>query len=230
MDAEEPKPQEAAPVIDMPEQVFSDTDERMCINVRPPPVKDLVLPALPSDTTIFTGYLDSVLRDRVYARYLTTDDPLDEIAMQLKVPIVTALRWASQGSWPAERSKLLRVRERDEATRITRTRMEKRHDEIAGQMQSSTRLREAVNAKLEDADNLTPMQLDQLGKALKSASDVSGRAHGIDDAGRTNIDDPEQGGVAGNGKQPLVIVIPGGGLPEIRRSQPDPKIITQDDA
>lgn len=219
------KPERAltpAEMLNPPVLGCSDSEPRMSGAVRR---------ALVPDDQMFPCLGNLALAKLAYTRYMTTDETAEDVAKFVGVPAVTAQRWASLYDWAGDRAALMKVRERDERHAVTMLRLEKRKAALEGQIKAGKKLREAVNTQLDEEQ--TPSGLKMLGDALKAASDVEGRGLGVSADGASGREDANENAVQGGpgGKQPLVVVVQGGGLPNVRISaRPEPVTITQEDA
>lgn len=182
-----------------------------------------------SDDAMYPCVGNKALARLAYVRYMTVEGvTLAEIAEFVGVPYVTVVYWAEAGKWTEARMRALKVRERDERQAITFMRLKKRRGELAEQVSAGEKLRETATGKLDEGD-LRPNDIKALGDALKAASDVSNRALGVNADGVSSGSDPEDDASAESKKQPLVIIVPGGGLPNCRPAAPDPRTVTQED-
>jgi hypothetical protein len=176
------------------------------------------LPAVP-DEDIYPGYADRDLQLLVYRDFMRGGD-LQEVAAGFGVARRTALKWAQVGRWVSERRKVEDTAAEAERLDIQNLRLEKRLPELKAQIETGVRLRKRIDELLDDEDReWTPGHLMQLGTAVKAAGDNMFRTLGVNEAGATGgAEDLEDGKKAG--KAPLVVVVQGGGLPQVRRSQP----------
>jgi hypothetical protein len=198
-----------------------------------PRMSGAVRRALVPDDQMFPCLGNLALAKLAYTRYMTTDETADEVAKFVGVPAVTAQRWAALYDWASDRAALMKVRERDERHAVTMLRLAKRKAALEGQLEAGKKLREAVKDELDQNAGLTPSNLKLLGDALRAASDVEGRGLGVSADGASGREDANENTLQGGpgGKAPLVVVVQGGGLPNVRISaRPEPVTITQDDA
>lgn len=167
------------------------------------------------DEDLYPCFGNTELREVAYRRYMLTDESLDEIARTLSLPTHTVFRWAALGGWNADReqNELVRVRDHRDKLRLwrakERARIAQDHVALAGL------IRDAANRKLGNPDDLTPGLLKMVAEAAKAGADIEARAVGISDAESAAEADVDKKG-AGSKAQPLVVVVPGGGLPPPR--------------
>jgi hypothetical protein len=173
---------------------------------------------------------DATKHRAAYKLFIAERRDFPTISTDLGIPLVTVLRWAQLGDWPTRRSTLLRVQERDEAQQISLQRMAKRRQALADQAKVGEQLRRQVSRAAEDVSD--PEALKFLADAAKSASVVSGAALGVDAAGRVESEDRREQEAAGgaSGKQPLVVIVQGGGLPTVRRAAKTPVDVPDESA
>lgn len=188
--------------------------------VKPEKTRDPSLPAVPSvyvesdvDMEIERAAIavGSDLRKRGYRLFLSGSTP-EKISEELTasggpaIDVHTVVVWAREGGWAA------RMKARNDAKEILvrenvrRIRLNKAEDEAESSLRIGKRIREVVEKKLEDPDELTPMGLMNVANAAKASGDLG--AHGMGESASSASEDK-----AAKGKTPLVMIFPGGGLP-----------------
>jgi len=178
---------------------------------------------VPADEDIFPCFGNVELRDAAYRQYMVTEKTLEEVAESISVPPVTVMRWAANGNWDRERDRHEAVHIRDLRGRLKMWRARERDRVARAQVALGGKIREAASLALDD--ELTPDGLKKVAEAGKAGADVEARAIGINDAesaAEAGIEGPANGG---SRAQPLVIVVPGGGLPPRARE----RTVTLDD-
>ena len=106
----------------------------------------------------------------------------------------------------------MQTREKDEFHQLSLERLKVRRGELGKQVEVGQQIREAVQEAL--AGVTTPDGLMKLSKAAKDAADIATRALGVDDSGAPAAERSAQAGA--ESKRPLVVIIPGGGLPPVK--------------
>lgn len=170
---------------------------------------------------IYPRLRDTQAMEVCYREFMTADDPdLREIAALNDLEFRTVKKWARDGKWVSNRSEVDRVAEDAEELRLRNLRMQRRNTELEKQIDVGSKLRRRVDAVLGDDDDdppdLSPGALKMLGDAAKAASDLTVRALGVSDAGSVGTAEREEKA----SKAPLVVIIPGGGAPTVRRADP----------
>lgn len=164
------------------------------------------------DAQVFPGLYNSEAQREAYRLFMTERADVKDIVTAVEVPLITVLEWIRLGAWAKRRSKLLAVQEQTEAQLIAKERIEKRRQVLEEQAAVGKKLRETAEAMIDQVDNTQGLK--NLGETIKAATDVEARALGIDDRGATVSEDQDD--AAGAGKAPLVVIVQGGGLPQVR--------------
>ena len=166
---------------------------------------------------------DSV-RERAYRLFLQGLTAVD-IVTALKIPTVTqetVLVWAQNGHWYDNMKRRNDTLEKITQENVRSMRLSRAYEEAESALALSKRIRDRA-AELLEKKNLSPQELKFIGDASKCSSDIG--AHGM---GRASGEDAGIGGLGGQqqqpGKQPLVIVFQGGGLPPMNPGAQGPII------
>ena len=174
----------------------------------------VVATPLPDDV-VFERLYDAVAQREAYRLFIVERAALKDIAKRVGVPMITLLEWIRLGSWAVRRGKLISIQAQAEAQLISLDRQIRRRDAVDAQAETGKKLRERAAEMIEDA--ATPQALRNLSETVKSATDVETRALGMDERGKTGAEDEEDENEKTAGKNPLVVIIQGGGLPPVRQ-------------
>lgn len=150
------------------------------------------------------------VREKAYRLYLDGSSPAI-ICKKLDMPLSIVTFWIKDGTWAQ------RMRDRndivEDAVRenIRQLRLSRAEEESRESLDIGKKLRERVKNKLNnDNEDLKPYDLKSLADAAKATGELG--AHGMGESSPANKKEDES-----KGSTPLVIMINGGGLPEIRR-------------
>lgn len=177
--------------------------------------------------------LDNIGKQTTAYELFFTDTTItpEQIAEKVKVPVLTVCKWIRDGEWMLERAELLAVVTGAEAMEIARDRVARRRTAMTEQADIGKKIRDRVKAELETAESEDGKPLTALGgktlegyaKAAQAGTDIEARALGVTKDGETvdqvrGRDRQEAAaGAKGGGKAPLVVIIPGGGLPQVKQ-------------
>lgn len=176
----------------------------------PPPGRQMPAPC--PDQALFPGIADADVMARCYEAFITADEPdLEAAAAVAGANYRTAKKWAADGGWLRRRADLDGVDAAVADLQLQRLRVQKRNIELESQVETGSKLRGRIDELLETAETLGPKALADLGSALKAAGDNTVRALGVNESGAAAAAE------AKSGKAPLVVVIPGGGAPVLKR-------------
>lgn len=189
----------------------------------PPKKGEILIP----DEHVYPCFSNRQLQEEAFRKYVTsTSLTLSEIASAIDVPEITVQRWAAVGGWDMERAKNIGVVIKDSQLRMSLWRAQNREEAAKRQVALGERIQEAAMEKLLDPDALTPDGLKKIAEAGKAGTDVEARALNVGNISgeQAEVSGDADDAFAGSkgGKAPLVVVIPGGGLPIV------PKTVTVD--
>lgn len=143
---------------------------------------------------------------------------LEDVSRIVEVPLNTVLAWAYVEKWVDRKTEEVKVLQAEERMHLARLRLERRTTIVKDQLDASKKLRSKADDLVEDAE--TSSQLKLAAEAVKLATDIETRALGIADDGKISSADSEEKEGKEGGKQPLVMVFGGSGLPPVRVSRP----------
>ena len=205
----------------LPKTITEAAQERAIARLRSPSAPAVAVP-LPDDV-VFPRLYDAEAQREAYRLFLGERQTFETIAAATKIPLVTVLQWASMGDWIGRRDRLMQVQERDEAQQLSIMRIGKRKEALEAQIATSGRIQGVVDKHLklaeeeENGPGIGADSLKKLSDAAKAAADVATRALGLNEGGATGA---EAAAAAANTQQkaPLVVIVPGGGLPIVRQA------------
>lgn len=169
-----------------------------------------------SDERIYPKVKDLKLMSEAYYRFMTDGGTLQEIAADMDIVQRTVFKWADVGGWVARRQSIEDVPLDQEKQLIDRRLLEKREEVLTQQLATGESLMSQVKKQIEAGGQYKPNELKLLGDSFKSVAEVQLKALGMDGKeGMARRADRDEGS---GGKTPLVIVVKGAGLPDIRQS------------
>jgi len=144
---------------------------------------------------------------------------LKEIAEEIGIELRTVLRWASVGTWVQRRQSVEDVLIEQEAQDLNRMRVEKRQDALRRQIAISDALLDKLSTAVTSDDTYyKPSELKMLSESVRNTAESQQKALGLGLSGETSGSARQKEDEASKGKPPLVVVVRGGGLPDIRRA------------
>lgn len=164
----------------------------------------------------YPGYDDDRRRDRAKRLMILEGREVSEIAEATGVPERTVLMWASNFRWADARRKAVAAKDEISRLALAETRIRKRNEVFTEQLEQAKRIREKAVKDIASED----VSLKSGTEAWAAAAKTEQTILGLSEAGKlssTEVDDEKEG--PKGGKQPLVAVIVGGGLPPVRRPQ-----------
>ena len=172
-----------------------------------------LLSPLPDDV-VFEKLYDARAQREAYRLFISEQEDVPKIAEKVGVPTITLLEWMRLGAWVSRRAKLFSLQEQAESQILSKDRMAKRRKAIESQAKSGRALQERAEQMVDRADSADGLK--KLGDAMKAGADIEARALGMNEQGSTSAEVQE--GSGGDGKSPLVVIIQGGGLPQVQQS------------
>lgn len=181
------------------------------------------------DDEVYPGLMDKDLMKAVYRRWMSEESmKLEAAAAAEGADPRTVLYWADVGNWVEQRARAVRVRAREESAELETIRNGVRNEVVREQIKIARTLSDQVSSALARPKiaiatkkgvaqevGLSPRDLKDLADTAKAAGEILGRFAGIAEAkpqdaagGPTGDDEPKA--------RPLVVVVKGGGLPQVR--------------
>ncbi len=197
--------------------------------VEPAKTDAMVFPLM--DEEVYPRLLDKDLMKDVYRKWMSDHSlTLEQAAVACGAPVETVLYWADVASWVEQRSRAVRVRVKEETAALENRRLAIRNNTVMEQVSMARGISEKVSEaiakpKLTVAKkdgtaveiDLSPRDLKELAEAGRAASDILGRFLGVAEAKPMNADGSDTKDDAPQAR-PLVVVVKGGGLPQVRMS------------
>lgn len=165
---------------------------------------------------LYPSYADAEKRKSAMVAYVTRGLDIRAVASLVGVPERTVSIWAYNFGWDRLLKQELAARQTQSVMELAKVRAEKRTQIVNEQLEQAKRLRDTAIEKLNDGET----SVKSATEAWAAAAKVEHTLAGLSEAGTVaNLDgeDPEK--KKAEGKQPLVAVIVGGGLPPIRRHE-----------
>jgi transposase-like protein len=165
---------------------------------------------------LYPSYADAEKRKLAMLFYVTQGRAIKDVAGELGVPERTVSMWAYTFGWDRLLKQELAARQTQSVMELAKVRAEKRTQIVEEQLKQAQTLRNTAIDKLKEGET----SVKSATEAWAAAAKIEHTLVGVSEAGEVaNLDgeDPEK--KKDGGKQPLVAVIMGGGLPPIRKPQ-----------
>lgn len=165
---------------------------------------------------LYPSYSDAEKRKSAMVAYVTKGLAIKDVAALVGVPERTVSIWAYNFGWDRLLKQELAARQTQSVMELAKVRAEKRTQIVQEQLEQAQQLRNTAIDKLKEGET----SVKSATEAWAAAAKVEHTLTGLSEAGTVaNLDgeDPEK--KKAEGKQPLVAVIVGGGLPPIRRHE-----------
>jgi len=137
---------------------------------------------------------------------------LEEVAAIHDVNERTVFKWAAHGKWVERRQDVEDARIAEQHQNLERLRSNKRFAAVENQVELGDRMHEIIK-EASERDGLRPADIKNLAESHKAVSDTTFKALGFNESGGVN-------GVKSKTEEkaqvPLVVVIKGGGLPDMK--------------
>lgn len=167
----------------------------------------------------YPGYDDPEKRERAKRLMLIEGKTVADITAAVLVPERTVLMWVANYKWAEARRRDIQARDDISRMELAETRIVKRNKVFKEQLEQAEHLRnkaiEAINREQASVKSGT--------EAWAAAAKTEQTILGLSEAGKVasadGKDDEDEDKGRKSGKDPLVVVIQGGGLPPIRRAQ-----------
>jgi len=165
---------------------------------------------------LYPSYADAERRKAAMVAYVTEGLAIRDVAARVSVPERTVSMWAYNFGWDRLLKQELAARQTQSVMELAKVRAEKRTQIVSEQLEQAKQLREAAIEKLENDET----SVKSATEAWAAAAKVEHTLTGLSEAGTVaslDGEDPEK--KKDGGKQPLVVVFQGGGLPPVRRHE-----------
>lgn len=165
---------------------------------------------------LYPHYADVEKRKLAMLFYVTQGRAIKDVAGELGVPERTVSMWAYTFGWDRLLKNELAARQAQSVMELAKVRAEKRTQIVNEQLKQAKQLRDTAIEKLHEGET----SVKSATEAWAAAAKVEHTLAGLSEAGTVaNLDgeDPEK--KKAEGKQPLVMVFQGGGLPPVRRHE-----------
>ena len=165
---------------------------------------------------LYVGYADAEKRKVAMLAYVTEEMKISDIAAKVGVPERTVSRWAYDFGWDRLVKQELAARQTQALLELAKVRAERRTRIVEEQLEQAKTLRDAAMEKLEGGET----SVKSATEAWAAAAKVEHTLTGLSEAGTVASlegEDPEKR--KNEGKQPLVVVFQGSGLPPVRRHE-----------
>lgn len=165
---------------------------------------------------LYPSYADAEKRKSAMVAYVTKGLAIKDVAALVGVPERTVSIWAYNFGWDRLLKQELAARQTQALLELAKVRAEKRTKIVEEQLEQAKQLREAAIEKLENDET----SIKSATEAWAAAAKVEHTLVGVSEAGTVaslDGEDPEK--KKDGGKQPLVMVFQGGGLPPVRRHE-----------
>lgn len=168
----------------------------------------------------YPGYDNDELRDRAKRLMLIEGRQVSDIARAVNVPERTVLMWVANYKWADARRRELAAKDDMSRLELAETRIKRRNEVFQAQLEQAEQIRNKATADI----HAEKVSLKSGTEAWTAAAKTEQTILGLSEAGKVASADGKdgddgQGPQPKGGKQPLVAVIVGGGLPPIRRPQ-----------
>jgi transposase len=146
--------------------------------------------------------------------YAVEGRSIDEVAKAVDVPGRTVAMWVYNGQWDVLAKREVSARQAQSALELARMRADRRIEIAKEQFEQAKEIREKAMSRIRDDEG----SLKANAEAWTAAAKVEHTLSGVSEAGTlAEAAEREDGAKKDGGKQPLVVVIQGGGLPPVRR-------------
>ena len=165
---------------------------------------------------LYPSFADTEKRKLAMLFYVTQRRAIKDVAGEIGVPERTVSMWAFTFGWDRLLKQELAARQAQSVMELAKVRAEKRTQIVREQLEQAQTLRDTAIVKLKEGET----SVKSATEAWAAAAKVEHTLVGVSEAGAVvNLDGEEPEKKKAEGKQPLVAVIVGGGLPPIRRHE-----------
>lgn len=170
----------------------------------------------------YPGYDNDELKHRAKAMLISNGASVAQIASELAIPERTILMWVANGHWAEARRRELAAKDELSRLELAETRVNKRTIVFHRQLEQAEKIRDTAIHGLEDRQ----IPLKSATEAWAAAAKTEQTILGLSEAGKlaSAAEAAEPNGAGGQPRLPvaqqsLVVVVPGGKLPEVRKAQ-----------
>lgn len=165
---------------------------------------------------LYPSYADAEKRKSAMVAYVTKGLAIKDVAAMVGVPERTVSIWAYNFGWDRLLKQELAARQTQSVMELAKVRAEKRTQIVNEQLEQAKKLRDTAIEKLNEGETTVKSATE----AWAAAAKVEHTLAGLSEAGTVaNLDGEDPDKKKAEGKQPLVAVVVGGGLPPIRRHE-----------
>lgn len=165
---------------------------------------------------LYPSFADTEKRKLAMLFYVTQRRAIKDVAGEIGVPERTVSMWAFTFGWDRLLKQELAARQAQSVMELAKVRAEKRTQIVREQLEQAQTLRDTAIVKLKEGET----SVKSATEAWAAAAKVEHTLVGVSEAGTVvNLDGEEPEKKKAEGKQPLVAVVVGGGLPPIRRHE-----------
>ena len=167
----------------------------------------------------YPGYDDGQKRDKAKRMFLAGDYDVAKISTAVAVPERTVLMWVANNHWAEARRRELIAKDELSRLDLAETRIRKRNAVFHSQLDQAERIRKKAIEGIESEEVSVKSGAEAWAAAAKTEQTILGLSEAGKVAAADGHDDGDDDKGRKTGKDPLVVVIQGGGLPPIRRAQ-----------
>lgn len=165
----------------------------------------------------YPGYDDPEKRETAKRLMLIDGRAVADIVKAVSVPERTVLMWVANYKWAEARRRDIQARDDISRMELAETRIVKRNKVFKEQLEQAEHLRKKAIEAVDHEKTSVKSGAEAWAAAAKTEQTILG----LSEAGKVASADGKDSGDGGNDgnkiKQPLVVVVQGGGLPPIRR-------------
>lgn len=165
----------------------------------------------------YPGYDDPEKREKAKRLLLIDGRTVEEIMKAVSVPERTVLMWVANYKWAEARRRDIQARDDISRMELAETRIVKRNKVFKDQLEQAEHIRKKAIEAVDSEQTSVKSGAEAWAAAAKTEQTILG----LSEAGKVASADGKDSGDDGNDgskiKQPLVVVVQGGGLPPIRR-------------
>ena len=162
---------------------------------------------------LYPGHEDMDKRQKAMRLYIAEAMPIEDVAKTVDVPARTVAMWIYEGKWDELVKKELSAYNSRSVTDLARLRAIRRLDITKEQLEQAKKIREEAMARIDNGEGSLKSNTESWAAAAKIEHTLAG----VSEAGTLADIDGKNSDQDKSGKQPLVMVFQGGGLPPIRK-------------
>lgn len=165
---------------------------------------------------LYPSYADAEKRKLAMVAYVSQGRSIKDVAGELGVPERTVSMWAYTFGWDRLLKAELAARQAQSVMELAKVRAERRTQIVNEQLEQAKQLRDTAIKKLDNDE----VSVKSATEAWAAAAKVEHTLVGVSEAGTVaNLEGEDPDAKKAEGRQPLVAVVVGGGLPPIRRHE-----------